>query len=335
MAPTYRNPEWGIVQLSIAVSESVVISFCLLYTLYIYKTWNPTKRNNALSKTFKLMNLLGIISFLLCSISQCINVYYWNVYWWTFSTIQIISWYFNAFFWSFGQFMSYLLCLNRIKTTFTNSAYEPKKFVLYYIYSLLILYELTWIIKTITPIIFWKDIIKNTSFSQNILYKIQFYLTIPIIILDVMITLSMSYIFVSRLFKMILMQTRMRMESFEANSIDGPSYLRQSLILTNQNLTFIEICAKITILSVTSLFSSCVFISLNAIAYYQNFAGPLDKVRAIWLQIDTAISCICLLLFLPKTQWIYNKLCCIGKKITARFMKKGLHQTVAKDFIDD
>merc|ERR1719293_381557 len=44
----------------------------------------------------------------------------------------------------------------------------------------------------------------------------------------------------------------------------------------------------------------------------------------MWLQVDTMISCVCLLLFLPRTQRGFDVFCCCCNYVLTRIMKKAL-----------
>ena len=332
----YRNPNWAILQVGLGVIASIICFICLCIVIYVYKTYQ-VRGKNSLSLSLKLLNLFGVLSFLFAAISQSVNEYYWNVYYWQESTSQTASWLSMQFFWSFGEFMSYLLFLDRIKITFKNSAFEPSKWIILFLYSLSIMFEMCWIMKTIIPIIFWTQYMDNTAFTQNVSYQIEIYLTIPTMIIAATIILSMSYIFVSRLLKMILLQTRMRYQSFDGHHKDSyimndktsntnSSPLTEELILTNKNIQIIRICVKMATLSISSLLSSFVFASFDCAAYYHNFDGPTDKIRMIWLQIDMVISCICLILFLPKTQKAYDILCCCCRSICSKYVQNKVVQ---------
>ena len=144
--------------------------------------------------------------------------------------MQAMSWYASGFCWSFGQFISYLLFLNRIKKAFQYSSHEPSKCTMVCQYALLTIFEILWIIASISPfglIIDFEDHF-NFTYTRKTMWTINFYLTIPITCLDVIISLSMTYIFVSRLYKIILSQTTMKYASYKFSEFKSLE-LRESL----------------------------------------------------------------------------------------------------------
>eukprot|EP01084_Bolivina_argentea_P285363 489340_1 len=176
MAPSYRNPDWVVPQLFIGSIECIVCLCCLCCSLYIYRIYYPMEKIS-LPKTLQLLNMFGILSFLCCSIAQCINIYYYNTFYWTFSTVQTLSWYLIWVFWCFSQFISYLLFLNRIESSFQNSIYEITKCIKTYLYMLLILYALLWITAHLIPFLLF---VFNDKINRNTMYRIKFYFSIPI-----------------------------------------------------------------------------------------------------------------------------------------------------------
>ena len=48
----------------------------------------------------------------------------------------------------------------------------------------------------------------------------------------------------------------------------------------------------------------------------------MAKCAAMWIQFDTIISCLCLILFLPKTNTAYNILCYCCKILSRKCMEK-------------
>merc|ERR1719242_2851084 len=50
----------------------------------------------------------------------------------------------------------------------------------------------------------------------------------------------------------------------------------------------------------------------------------------IWIQIDTVISCLCLVLFLPRTQRGFDVFCCCCNRMLSRIMKKALQKSTVR-----
>ena len=334
IGPTiYRGPQYLIPQLYILGGiEFLICLCCLCYSLYVYKTYISTKREK-INKSLKYMNFCGMLSFLFCSISQSINIYYWNSFYWTFSTTQTITWYLTWFWWSLGIFMSYLLFLNRIKTTFKNSIYEPKHKTMIYLYILLTMYAIIWIFAAFIPYTIY---IFNVD--RDIIFEIEFILSIPITLIDILITASMTFIFVSRIYKLILLQTKttfneelQNVRDFARTSNSPSSHVRVTLLITNQHRVLMTVSVKIALLAITSLVSSLILITLRAISFFMSYKSVIAKCAAMWIQFDTIISCLCLVLFLPKTQRAFSILCCccnaLSKKCMERYVKNSTVQT--------
>ena len=324
-SPTaYRSPDYIIPQVVILGGIELIVCFgSLCFSIYVYRTHD---HHIPLSSSLKCMNLWGIISFLLCNISQCINIYCWNMYYWEFSAVQTMTWYTTWFFWSSGIFMSYLLFLNRIETTFNKSAFSPPPRTMLCLYWLLSIYGCIWMTASLLPIVLYVRS-SVSSLDRSSVFEIEFILSIPICIIDVIITLSMTHIFVSRLYRLILLQTRMSYE--EQMDRAQAERLRVSLLMTNKQHRMIGVSVKIAILAISSLLSSLILISFRAISFFMRYESPLAKVAAIWIQMDTMISCLCLVLFLPKTQKAFDFFCCCCNALLSKYMEKaGKHSTL-------
>ena len=88
------------------------------------------------------------------------------------------------------------------------------------------------------------------------------------------------------------------------------------LVDNKQTADLVHVSVKITILAITALLSSVILITFRAIVnfmeFHQSLSNPLlyDVFQSFWLQMDTIISCLCLILFLPQTSTVYRILCC-------------------------
>ena len=325
----YRGPHWIVPQLYIlGIIECISCFGCLFYSLYIYKTANPVKKlkhgKDPLLIRTRYIHCIAISSFCLCSISHCINIYWYNKYYWTYTPIMDITWYFTWFSWSFAQFLSYLSFLNRIIMVFNQSAFSVKNYTKSYLYILLSMYITLWMILCI---IGW------TNIDPTQVYTIEWILSIPLTLIDVLITVSMTLIFVSRLYKLVLIQTLSNKDepfSDHENNADGNRHsintLNTSLLITSKEIRLIQVSVRITILSTTSLISSLLLMAFRAISYWYDYVSIFDKISAIWLQIDVIINCVALMLFLPKTQKGFNIFCWCCKKLLSRYITKAVHR---------
>eukprot|EP01084_Bolivina_argentea_P205124 350462_1 len=321
----YRNPGWLLPELIIAAIEISICLCCFIYSIYVYRTSRGAQQLS-LSISLKLLNLFGISSFLLCSVTQSINAYYYNTFWWEFTMVQTSTWYLTWFFWSCGQFISYLLFLDRIKTSFEKSSYAITQLTKICSYILLLIYQILWTISNFVPFMLF---IPNEPISRTNIYKIEFYMTIPTTFIDVIITFSMTYMFVSRLYKLILLQTTIDYNEQKEISNSCSVSIEKPILLKQRHKKMIKVSVKITALTVTSLISSLILITFRAVSNFHQWKDTsfLDKVCVFWLQIDTSISSLCLVLFLPKTEKGFKMLCCCCRYILSKCMKSAVRKS--------
>ena len=329
MAKTvYRNPSYVISQLAILGGIEFIVTFgCLLYAIYHYRD----KKNGKSFQTVRILTFCGILSYLLCSIVQCVNIWYWNVYYNEYSSIQTLTWYTTWCLWSIGMVMTYSLFLNRIQTTFKKSALAPSKITRYYLYILLLIYSVLWIIASILPIFIYIDI-EGTTLSQDTVFQIGSALSLPIALIDILLSVSMTYIFVSRLHHLVSTQIVEHHESMEMDNVQRGrrsvrTRSRRTLsFLSNTHSKMIQISVKVAVLSITSLTSSVMLMIFRAISFFFAFRTVVDKVASMWIQIDVMISCLCLVLFIPSTQRGFDRLCCCCNWVVMKCMRRSLQR---------
>eukprot|EP01084_Bolivina_argentea_P152172 265491_1 len=100
--------------------------------------------------------------------------------------------------WCFVQSLSYILCTYRVYITFKHSVYEEKS-IIYCVVAVLISFYTIGVIMKAISIIF-----QQTNVLHKNAYKLNMYLNITIIIIDVLITTTMTYLFVSKIFQLIV-----------------------------------------------------------------------------------------------------------------------------------
>merc|ERR1719300_92088 len=144
----------------------------------------------------------------------------------------------------------------------------------------------------------------------------------------------MTWIFVSRLYALILMQTAIHYDE-SIKTVSGTQTIlhsQHSLRRRTHKMSFLDgtyyqmirISVKIAILAIVSLTSSLILLAFRVTSFYLSYQSPMAKVAAIWIQIDTMISCLCLVLFLPRTQRGFNLFCCCCNVVLSKIMKKSL-----------
>ena len=330
MAKTvYRNPSYVISQLVILGGIEFSVTFgCLLYAIYHYRD----KKNNRSFQTVKILTFSGILSYLLCCIVQGFDIWYWNVYYNEYLPIQTLTWYTTWCLWSIGMMMTYSLFLNLIQTTFKTSALALSISTRYYLYILMSLYIFVWMIASILPLFIYIDI-GGISVSRDRVFQIESALSLPIAVIDILLSVSMTYIFVSRLHHLVSTQIVDHYESIESIEMDNvqrgrwTARSRRTLsFLSDTHSKMIEISVKVAVLAITSLTSSVMLMVFRAISFFFAYRTVVDKVASMWIQIDVMISCVCLVLFIPSTQRAFDRLCCCCNWVVTKCMRRSLQR---------
>ena len=312
----YENALCGMVQVIITVIQCIICLGCLLFAIHSeYNIRFGRRKKFGMRRTFKVIpicTILGLFSFFIASISMGMNVWTSNNHQNSFE-IEISA-IIDTFCWSFGQFCCYLVFFLRLIDTFVDSAYPVSIITICYLVTLLILYETAWIIKSCLPILFsfkaWTTTYAETAETINI----------AVLILDVMITVSMIHLFVSRL--LLVMRKAARIVSNEDLQMD---VLHQSLREDGQNRRLMNLSVKITVLSFVSLLSSLMVVSMATAAEISlDLSGPIALIDSLWTQIDTMISSLCLVLFLKPAEGTYTILCCCCASVGRKCMNRAL-----------
>ena len=324
MARKYRNAMWAKVHVSLAVIELTICLGCLCFAVYHQRTHrnlNSTNRRDqkmSISKCIPHLIYLGLISFCISSISQPIHFWLFNTSQ-NLSTDYCISIVATWFTWSLGQLCSYLVFLLRLVNTFAHSAHYLSKSTIVYSLVLLILYEIAWILNCISPFVFWEYPLNHTDYFHTKQGQFQYYITIPIFILDLVITISMIYMFVSRLVLVMREQAEAGLDRhLRMDALD------KSLNANGTNHKLMGLCVKIAVLSITGLLSSLIFVILQAINVHFDLNGCMALITHFWLQADTVISCFCLTLFVAQTERFYRILCCCCIAVGYQWTKRAL-----------
>lgn len=323
MSPNFQSKHWETVKVSIAVIQSCIALGCLLFAFYVLCI-NP-KRKSSRPKWIPCCTILGLICFVMSPVFLACSYMTTHISHWYFIKIAEIR--LALFCWSFGHFFSYFVFLLRLIDTFSNSSYRVSRETIILSVILLILYEISWIIKCAAPFLLWNDIRSDDDFSHSKIRRFLVYISIPILFLDVLITVAMTYMFISRLIIVMggsvggqivdIHDPRSRMDALdESLSVEG----------TNQKMMNLSI--KVAVLSITSLFSSLLFVSVGAMGIYFDFGGIMLLLTYLGLQIETLITCFCVTLFLGRAMRVYHTLCCCCIAVGYRCMKPALLREV-------
>lgn len=210
-------------------------------------------------------------------------------------------------------------------------------------------------------------------------YQLEFVLILVTAAIELLLSISMIYIFVRRLYSLVLMQTVHYYEesrksvpgfSFRSTmSVSGagavgtmippltphfgtppqfgtpppdsvteliiedeqlePRNLAMSFLERREYRKLIGLSVKIIVLAIVSMISSCVLMALRAVCFNFIVSYEMSKTLEIWIQLDTMISCVCLTLFLPRTQRGFDILCGCCNAILSRCMRKSLELSTA------
>ena len=162
-------------------------------------------------------------------------------------------------------------------------------------------------------------------------------LPISLAALEVIISISMMWTFVSRLYSLILMESvhyyDESMKAMAGASDAAVIHSQHSLRRRTYKMSFTDdsqmmhISVKIAILITVSLTSSNVLMGLRAADCFVSSETLIGKAMAMYIQLDTMISCICLVLFLPRTQRGFEVLCCCCNNLASRLMIRLLHRS--------
>ena len=273
-----------------------------------------------------LLIKLGVIAFLCSSIAMMIDIWiYWNVqnYDIPLLVLNIII----TFCWSFGQFCSYLVFLLRLIDIFSNSRFAVSRNTIGILMALIIIYEIVWTIYCVAPFVVRLDFFMDMDIPNVDLFLcFGRFALIPMLILDALISIPMTFMFVSRLFMMIRSQTNI----FRNHNLRMIA-LNQSLDdEESANRRLLDLSVKAAVLSITSLLSTVIWVDPIAVASFMNLSpsSVLWRMVSLWWQVATVISCLCLTLFMPKAKDLYNVLCCCCTLLGFHWMRDSLTSVV-------
>lgn len=129
------------------------------------------------------------------------------------------------------------------------------------------------------------------------MYEIQLKSSVYMAVLEIPISTSMTYIFVSRLYSLILQQAVYHYDG----SIDSKASMSQrtasiSVLENKKYQNMLRVTVKIAILALVSLTSSSIVMGIGVASTLSKGGGPIvdpliQKIQDIYLQIDTMISC--------------------------------------------
>lgn len=249
VADTYDDAIWGSIKFAVAVIQSSICLGCLCFSIHI--RFRIAQRD--VSRVTSCCTILGLFFFLISSIS--LATCQWSRYithQWSRVTAEL---WFSLFVWSLGQFCSYLVFLFRLVNTFKTSVFLLRRSSSLFLVVLLIIYELLWIMKCISSYLFW-------PYKGYNLWTREF-ITISILIVDATITVSMTNMFVKRLFAV------MRGQAMPSNDRHlQMEELNRSLNINGSNYKLMNLSVKIAVLSITSLLSSFILVSLNVSVFF-------------------------------------------------------------------
>lgn len=324
LSTKYEDEEWGRMKIFLAVVQSIICLSCFIIAISRISQNRrrddrfPTSKNHEqYPRTVLFCILCGLFALLISSILLGCFFWAWNIAHQT--TIAIVVCRASLLCWSFGQFCCYLSFLFRSIDAFADSKFQISRIATSYVATMLLVYQIAWIIKCVLPFVFWPDAKSLSHFLDSEFRQIQMYAIIPIFICDVFITISMTKLFVSRMVLMMRAQA-----GFPHDRNLQMMSLHQSLEGNGINHQRMQLSVKITVLSITSLIPSLIFVALDAVAIYLDEPPLLVLICWFWLQIDTIITSLCLTLLMERTHGLYRRLCCCCITIGYRCVKRRL-----------
>jgi len=328
--PPHKGPIWLEIDLTIGIIQCIATFACLVYAIYLYRDIK-----DKLTKSFIILTLVCLMLFVWTAIVFTINGYYYNAIWWAHTPMTWNTWPLGWLCWSLGQCVSYILFILRLQAVFQTSAYQLSIYTKIYLTVMLSIYVILWTVVSAIPMYQLNGNQEKDDIAEEELRDFQLYSSFALSAMDVVITVSMIYMFVSRLNKLLVESTTNRMgESSDGRSNDGFDSPKPRL--TFQQKALINVAIKVTILSLVSLVSSMLTVMGRGMMYLLNGDLGWDDTMAyvavvnghvIWLQIDTIISGICVVLFLPRTEDGYRLLCWCCHKLMSKRYSKSLKQS--------
>ena len=299
------------IQFSVAILQSFICLGCLLFAIC-----NTPSLSHSIPYRFEIppqypltlafMITLSLVCFFIASIALVIEIWLWKNLGQPTVDIIVVGVIYTLN-WSFGQFCSYLVFLFRLIDVFWGSAMQVARNTIVSLAIMIILYETMWVIHCAANFIWWMESIKAFNICHQKLFNQSRHLSfIIILILDVLITISMTYLFVTRLY--------MEMWS-QVNDVDDHNLrmiaLNQSLGPNELNNRLMHLSVKAAVLSIVTMLSSLLWIApMTVVSFVESSpAHVLGNILDFLQQVDTVISSLCLILFLTKARGLYRILC--------------------------
>ena len=254
-----RGLFWLPIDMTIGVIQCISCCACLLYALYAYKNLNMN-----VSKSFIILTIICLTLFLMTAITITINGWYYNYLWYTFVPPTWNTWQLGWLFWSFGQGISYILFIIRLQSIFNHTTYSLKTYTIICLATLIFVYLALWICMTCIPLyLLNKDTSAKTT-SEGLreaeLWHITWLFSFIVPALDVIITVSMMYMFISRLFKLITTQTVNEMSNFDKPTDQESEVSTEQTVVTPpmsfKDRQLMNVAIRISILTLVSLLGS-------------------------------------------------------------------------------
>ena len=187
-----------------------------------------------------------------------------------------------------------------------------------------------WIIYCVSLFMYWMDYLNVFNIShQKLFVEIHEFSFILILSLDVLITISMIYLFVTRLFMEMWYQV-VDVDDHNLRMIA----LNQSLGPNRLNNRLMHLSVKAAVLSIVSLLSSLLWVAPAALGPFIHLSADsvFWQILTLCQQIDTVICSLCLTLFLTKARRLYSVLCSCCIFVGYQPMRRRLmqHQPVQR-----
>ena len=278
----------------------IPITICIgLLAKLIYHFMKNTEKIQKIKRKFKILSLLSITSFICTLLCYFIaDGFQYDVFW------QHESYAMTSFFWGHGNATAYILFVERIKTAFGQTQFNPSNAVYTYFHiCIAFVYLCQMYIVVFLFLMFDTDIDPNIALLQiNIVNGIE-------IIIQLILSISLIFVFVKNLNKII------EINNFETNK--DVRRLTKVQLDQKQN-KLVQVVTKQTVLSIFAASSTVLWLFCAAIMdidwdFYPNSSmmikHSLHFMTAIFLMNDCIINSFAVFLSFPFHAAYYNKLC--------------------------
>ena len=332
MFENMRDLRLIFVIISGVLSIILIISSILFVIIYCV-----AKRDTEYRSQPFIIAILGSLCYLLCILSNMTRYIVLNIE--SLNTLSVITGSIQLVFWHLGNIFLYIYLLDRLYYGFKETTYSLKKHTLILFWLYIILYFM--LISFYCVIGIWRALDPDTQIITKAFihkaFKIWRYIITPIfIIMDLIASISLASIFVSKLYK-ISKNVYLGRGNFTSIHVQDFSESKTDDIVSIDELRddkLFILMSKVTILSFIMLITNQIVLIMSLVCwmYYDNIVKksyePIYYIYNILKVFDSFITSLSLFLGFACTNKLYNFICSFcDKKIQLIFVHK-MHRSV-------